>query len=673
MSDIKIPGVNSDTTLMVDKLMEAERIPLTKMESELDQIKENKKVWQSLGRITSDLQSSAKSLYGFQNPFSEYTAVSSKPEVLTATASRNAEVEQVELTVKQKASGDRFISGDLSRDYRVEPGTYTFRIGDEDISLRYRGGKLDDFVRRLNEKDPSSLRASVIRNKADSQVLLIESLKTGRSNSLFFLDDSISLGLDTKLIKAAPGVSGDISITKDNVKQWEADNTSNFSFSGENIVVKQGSSLTLPLSAPVKIEDGAVIEIEYYVNSLSEDDFRAPTPPGPSIPELPGISYRGISIQSSGYDFSLPSIEQPAPPARVDDMNVFFASTESGLKTLPPIEDNSSLTKTTVPLDQADGFLKALNIRNNNNYREIVIHSARITNPSQRGEYVPENPLNNASDAILVMNGIEIVRDTNEVDDLVTGLTLNIQSASPEPVKLNVEPDTDFAKEQLINFVYRYNELITRLSILTNSDSTNTSIIDEKENWTDEERADAEKQLGLFRGEYSLVRLKNALQSLVSSPYETSESTDLSLLKQIGISTNETGSGSAGDMSRLRGYLEINEDTLDNSLKNHQSAIKELFGLDTNGDLVIDSGIGKKLDEQLTAYTQTGGFYSTKLSRMDYDIESKNDDISDYKDKLDSYEASLRRKYGNMENMLNQLEASGNSIDNFNKQNSNSN
>lgn len=673
MSDIKIPGVNSDTTLMVDKLMEVERIPLKKLETELEQFGEERKVWLSLGRTTTELQNSAKNLYGFQNPFSEHISESSKPEVITATASRSASIDEIDMIVKQKASGDRFISQSLPINYRVPAGDYSFRIGDEDINLRYRGGKLDDFVKRLNNKDETLLKASVIRNRSDSQVLLIESVKTGSSNSLFFLEDSIQFGLDTQLIKHASGESGEISISPDRIRNWETiENSDKYEFINNDLIVKNGASLTLPLDSPMETAAGATLEIEYYVNSIPESDFKTPPPPGPDIPAPPGISYEGISIDSSTYAFNTPSWEEPTPPARIDDMNVFFAETDSGIITLPPIEDHLNLQKVKIPLEADSNVINALNIRNNNNYREIVIHSAKITNPSLRGEYEAVDPLNNASDAIILMNGIEIVRETNKIDDLIPGLTLNIHSSSSDNVTLSIKPDTEQAKDQLINFVFRYNEMMTRLGILTNSDTSNTAIIDEKENYTTEERDESIKQLGLFRGEYSLIRLKSALQTIVSSPYETSAGKDLILMKQLGISTNETSSGGgAYNASRFRGYLEINEEVLDEALNDKQEAIKELFGMDTDGDLIIDSGIGIKLSEQLNAYTQTGGYFSTKVSSIDYDIDGKTDDISDYKDRLETYEANLRRKYGNMETMLNQLESSGSSIESFNNQNSN--
>jgi len=376
MSDIKIPGVNSDMTLMIEKLMKVERLPLEKLEGELDTFNEEKKVWQSLSRTTSDFQNASKSLYGFQNPFSEHISESSNPNILTAVATRNAVIEDIDLIVNQKASGDRFISKSLPKDYRLSSGNYKFQIGDEEITLRYRGGKLEDFARRLSEKDDQLLRASVIRNTADSQVILIESVKTGASNSLFFLEDSITFGLDAGIIQNAKGESGIIPISGHNISSWETEIISDsYEIIDNGLIIKSGANFSLPLNSSLETANGSILEIEYYVKKIPESDFITPPPPGPEIPHIPGGSFQDIKIESSDFAFSTPQWKAPEPPTPINDMNVFFAKTDKGVISLPPIEDHLTLQKIEIPLNSDINRFNSLNIKNNNNYRDIVLQS----------------------------------------------------------------------------------------------------------------------------------------------------------------------------------------------------------------------------------------------------------------------------------------------------------
>ena len=52
MSDISIPGVSSryNTTKLIDDLMEAERIPLARMEEDVTAFESEKKNWQQVNR-----------------------------------------------------------------------------------------------------------------------------------------------------------------------------------------------------------------------------------------------------------------------------------------------------------------------------------------------------------------------------------------------------------------------------------------------------------------------------------------------------------------------------------------------------------------------------------------------------------------------------------------------
>ena len=195
-------------------------------------------------------------------------------------------------------------------------------------------------------------------------------------------------------------------------------------------------------------------------------------------------------------------------------------------------------------------------------------------------------------------------------------------------------------------------------------------------NWIyleDDEREKLEEQQGLLRGDFTITQLKNRLQGIVSSPYPTRAEEELALLAQVGVSTNASSGSTGGsfDQAKLRGFLEIDEEVLDSALNQNIDAVKDLFGRDTSGDLIIDNGVGQKIDEYLTPYTQTGGFVSNRISRIDTQIEGTQDDNDDYKVYLEEYEADLKRQYGRMEAMMNQLEQSSQGIENFTNQQNN--
>ena len=99
--------------------------------------------------------------------------------------------------------------------------------------------------------------------------------------------------------------------------------------------------------------------------------------------------------------------------------------------------------------------------------------------------------------------------------------------------------------------------------------------------------------------------------------------------------------------------------------------IKNIFGFDTGGDLIIDSGIAFKLDKQISAYTQTGGILAMKTANLDSKIKSSETRITRLEEQMEDKEAELRYKYGQMEGTLNSLESQQNSLNNFVKQNSN--
>lgn len=175
----------------------------------------------------------------------------------------------------------------------------------------------------------------------------------------------------------------------------------------------------------------------------------------------------------------------------------------------------------------------------------------------------------------------------------------------------------------------------------------------------------------MFQGDITFSQLKNRLQQIAMASYPTSKGRELNLLAQIGISTNSSGFGGGIDRTKLRGYLEIDENKLDDSLKNDIPAIKELFGNDTDDDLLVDSGAAYEMDNYISVYTKVGGIIASRLSGIDGRISRIDDDILAMKSDLDSKEQSLKMKYGKMEGALQNLQESSKAIDNFSKNSNN--
>jgi len=677
VSDISIPGVSSkyNTSKLISDLVDVERIRLTNMEDDVSSLEETKTTWRQINRNLGNLQRSAKSLYGFENPFSEKTAVSSDERILTASATRTAPFDEYSITVKQVATSDRFLTPSLDRSFRVESGNYTFHIGDEIVTLRYRGGTIDDFANRLSTKGEGLIKATTVRDTPDTQVLMIEAVPTGASNRLAFDDEAITLGLQTGMMREARSSEETISLNNvvENPKTISGTDAPVESINLKEgvLLVKPQSSLVLPFDKTAIPEGGMVLEYRYRTVEYDEGQLAPAQPPGPLWPEVPAGRFQEIEITGSSNAIDLPDGTAWVPPERVDDWNVLNIEGSTGIFSLPPISSSEGFKLVQVNADQLPTDITAILLDNRNTHRSIEIADIRLFDPNRQGNLEPANPIGNAGDALIEFRGIEARRPTNSIDDLVDGLTINLKRASPDPVDLSITPDTETAKEGIIKFVYDYNQLLTRILVLT---SDNSGVIDELEYLSDDERKNLEDQLGSLRGDISLNQMKNRLKTIISNPYPTRAGADLSLLAQIGVSTNASSGNSGGTLnfSKLRGYLEIDEEKMDSFMESEIDAVKDLFGKDTSGDLIINSGVAQAIDQYLTPYTQTGGFVSNRISRIDGQIDSTKDDITDYEKHLEDYEADLKRQYGTMEATLNQLESSSRGLDNFNRQQSNS-
>ena len=681
MSDVYIPGVKSrfNSEQIVDDLMKLERIPRDRTQNNLDSLRVQKGYWQEVGRRITSLRESSRMLYSFQNPFNEKLGQSADESVITAVATREAMEQSLSFTVKQTAQADRFLSHPLDEKTKIDAGTYSFSVGNDEISINYRGGTLRNFVETINNRGRNKVSASLITVKPGTISLLIESRLTGSENRLGFSQDASSLAAKIGMVEVGNDTQKDIVISENTVGKT-GQNGANVTVNNGVLQVSPQSSASIPLNIAVGSDSPLVLRLETQTKVGSGDNLNVPQPPpGPSVPTS-SVTYEGITIENLPSDAPLPEFTPPPAPVRRDNMEVLnLVFSDGSSAKLPAITDSSSFTARQYNLAEvARGrTIASLNVENSNTHREVSIGKVEVLDPSSIGGLKPLNAVSTARDAIIAMEGIEITRPTNAINDLVPGVTLNVRGASNKPVEIKITPNVEAVKEAIISFVGNYNRLMAEINVLTarsmNSGSgynttVDDTILNELTYLSADEKAEMKTRLGAFNGDITLNNLKNHLMRTVTAPYPTSLERELTLLAQIGVSSNASRS-SGYNPSQLRGYLEIDEKNLDAALETKMPAIKELFAIDTSGDLIADTGIAINVDTIVKPFVETGGIITLKTSTIDSRIGQDEKRIVNLDRQLAAKEQDLRMQYARMESAYSRMEQMSKSLDNFSQQN----
>jgi flagellar hook-associated protein 2 len=676
MSDIYMPGVKSrfDTDKLIEDLMKVERVPRDRVERRVETLETEKTYWQEMGRRMTSLRESARQLFSFQNPFNERIVVSQDDSVIGANATREATEQKHLFTVKQLAAADRFISSPLDESYRAPGGTYTFSVGNDQISFSFRGGSLREFADALNRRGRDKVQASLIAVEPGTRSLLIESLVTGEKNSLGFYEEAEALATRIGMAERSNDTRVDFALNNAGVQPGRGSDPGLVSLdNGVLTVAARGRAF---ISAGVAIPPSPDLVISFEAaTALRKPNLEIPLPPaGPEIPSAGSASYGGISLENDLSAAPLPPWTPPPLPERIDDFGVLTFTYSDGTSTiLPPITDSENFRSYQFRLEDIarDKTVVAIELVNNNTHRDVSVKNIRISDPNATGGgFRAHNAVSRAADAVITMDGIEIKRPNNAIDDLIPGLTIIPRGVSDRPVNMEVRPDREAIKDGIISLTGNYNRLMAELNVLTRNDER---IIQELSYLSPEEQADFRKKLGVFSGDSTLNQFKTTLQRAVTSPYPTA---DTSLfLSQIGVGTDvrRSGASSGYDASRLRGYLEIDEKALDAALETRVPEIKQLFGFDSDGDLLVDTGIAFTLDAISRPYVETGGIVTLKTGSIDSRISQDQRRMDTLDRQLASKESALRIQYGQMEGVFSRMERVGSSLDNFTRQSINNN
>ncbi len=665
-----IPGVNSTYSKMVEDLMKVERIPLDNKAKDIDETTTEKEGWQKINTHLTRLVTSTKMLYGFENPFSQKIAESSNPSVLTASPTRDAQVQDFEITVHNMAKADKFKSAPLPINYQVPKGRYNFAIGDKEIPFYFRGGTLNEFSAMLNSRGKNLIKSNAVKINNDSQIWMLESTQVGSMNTLSFKDDAMNLVLDAKMITNEPMRSNHVDIAQNINLKFNESKTIHF----PNSTAKEGTlfinySIKEDPVATAKAQEQALaaaqaleakqIELASAMNSQNKN---------PLIPSSGSTTVEDVTL------FQAPSFANFSNLNKIEEIVTPQEPEENPISNLPSslvLNRLSEKTQITIdPTKQSISFdlstiqdIEGLTFNNIFENQDFKIDSVYISDKSSR-DYTPQSPISLAEDAQLEYNGLNVTRPTNLIDDLVYGTELNIIGESSEPVSISLMNDKETVKNALFEYVYNYNNVMQTINIFTSSDP---EIIEELTYLEDSEREILEESLGTMKGDTTLNSLKRKMQESSTSLWLTSPNNSIQLLSQMGIGSNMSSSGGGFNPAKLRGYLEVDEEILDNAIESRLDEIKDFFGYDSDGDLVIDKGLAVDLTNKLQAYTQTGGIIFTKFRTFDTRIENLEEQTRTMEQKLETREAEYKRKFGQMEGLIEEMNKNAEALNGLNQ------
>ncbi len=179
--------------------------------------------------------------------------------------------------------------------------------------------------------------------------------------------------------------------------------------------------------------------------------------------------------------------------------------------------------------------------------------------------------IQSAQDAEFSYNGIKMRRPSNNVDDVASGVTLELLSTTEpgKPAIVNVTRDDEVIIESLTKFVESYNALSMKVDELTRFDEDS-------------------KIAGVFNGDSDVRMIRPTLNKIFS--YTMGAGIERQSLVKYGISINE------------KGVMSLDTSTLRNALNSDPEGAKEFFqGKITTREFreIEVDGVFKMLDKEL--------------------------------------------------------------------------
>jgi flagellar hook-associated protein 2 len=286
------------------------------------------------------------------------------------------------------------------------------------------------------------------------------------------------------------------------------------------------------------------------------------------------FSDTGLSIGEGTLTFSFGNVTASggamtafAADADADDVEIVIDSSNNTLEGLRDAINTADFGVQATIVNNGSGYILQLNAASGaDNELRITVDDDDGDDDDDSGlsQFAFNTTVSNLThqqdgeDAELTINGLTVYRESNTIDDIVEGLSLDVRSADPgEKITITVTDDKDFAEQNIRDFVTAYNEFLKAIKPATG--------IYEKE----DEEGNVQTLTGSLANDSLSRSIISQIRNVISSAVPGLTDSNFTSLGAIGIRT------------QLDGTMSINEETFEKAFKNNFSDIQKLFAPST--------------------------------------------------------------------------------------------
>lgn len=241
---------------------------------------------------------------------------------------------------------------------------------------------------------------------------------------------------------------------------------------------------------------------------------------------------------------------------------------------------------------------------------------------------------NAAADAEVIIDGISTFSNTNTFTNALQDTEFTVQNVTPDGnnATLTIATDKKGTEEKLKSFVDSFNALVTEVESLTKNrvlGADGKSVVSEG---------------GALNSDPTVRSMLNMVTSALGRGVASAEP-GLNNLYSLGITMTNNG---RLEISSTKVGATSGRERLDAALKDNFDGIAKLFG---NSD-----GFNETISSIAAQFTQRGGILENKETSLKNSLTKNTKDREAYNRYIESYESTLRQRYGALDSQLGRLQ-----------------